>query len=396
MATKNDHISLLDAFHHFWHTYARRKNGADTIHDLRPLFDTAVSAIGTGEHELATNREETIANFTDDIKEFPAPLRIDFFGVSARLLSPESGLVEAQGNLELDTDDGGTLNFYLRFSNVFVLKQDKWLLAHNHISFPSQEQDVGKAFPIDALIAKNKRLEKLVAQRTKDLNEKTELLAKEQERTEQLLFNILPKKIAEELREMGKVEAQQFSEVSILFTDFVSFTQASEKMTARELVHEIGVCFEAFDAICDRYGVEKIKAIGDAYMAAGGLPTPSDDSVKNTVLAALEMQRFIADRKASQRQTGDPYFEMRVGIHTGQVVAGIVGIKKFQYDVWGDTVNTASRMEGACEAGKVNISQRTYEILCADPGFAFESRGKVKVKGKSEKIAMYFVELVGG
>ena len=160
----------------------------------------------------------------------------------------------------------------------------------------------------------------------------------------------------------------------------------------RELVAEINSCFEAFDGVMGKYGIEKIKTIGDAYMAAGGLPISSEGSVKNTVMAALEIQAFIGKRKAERDTKGLPAFEMRVGIHTGPIVAGIVGVKKFQYDIWGDTVNTASRMESNGEAGKVNISQTTYELLKADPEFMFESRGKIEVKGKGE-LEMWFVRL---
>ena len=200
-----------------------------------------------------------------------------------------------------------------------------------------------------------------------------------------------------------KADARDFEMVSILFTDFKGFTEQSAKLSAAELVHEINHCFEAFDGIIEKYKVEKIKTIGDAYMAAGGLPVPTDDSVKNTVLAALEMQTFIGKRKAEMDAAGKPAFEMRVGIHTGPVVAGIVGVKKFQYDIWGDTVNTASRIESNGEAGKVNISQATYELLknterptlslskgSTGPEFSFESRGKIQAKGKGE-IEMWFV-----
>ncbi|MEZ4850190.1 MAG: adenylate/guanylate cyclase domain-containing protein [Bacteroidia bacterium] len=178
--------------------------------------------------------------------------------------------------------------------------------------------------------------------------------------------------------------------MTTLFTDFVSFTETSEKLSASELVSEINQCFEAFDGIMEKYGIEKIKTIGDAYMAAGGLPVPTDDSVKNTVLAALEMQSFIQDRKTKLEAEGKLGFQMRAGIHTGPVVAGIVGVKKFQYDIWGDTVNTASRMESSGAVGQVNISQSSYEMLKEDLQFKFESRGKIETKGKGE-MEMYFV-----
>ena len=216
-------------------------------------------------------------------------------------------------------------------------------------------------------------------------------LQTEKDRSDSLLLNILPEEIAIELKTKGKAEAREFEMVSILFTDFKGFTEASAELSAQNLVAEINTCFEAFDGILDKYGIEKIKTIGDAYMAAGGLPVPSEDSVKNTVLAALEMQAFISKRKVEMVTLGKHSFEMRAGIHTGPVVAGIVGVKKFQYDIWGDTVNTASRMESNGQIGKVNISKYTYELIRDNPQFTFESRGKIQAKGKGE-IEMYLVE----
>jgi len=219
------------------------------------------------------------------------------------------------------------------------------------------------------------------------------IIKKEKDRSDNLLLNILPAEIAEELKEKGEAAARDFDMVSVLFTDFSEFTKMSEKLSATELVAEINYCFKGFDGICERYGIEKIKTIGDAYMAAGGLPVSSEDSTKNTVLAALEMADFIVKRKAVREATGQLPFEMRLGIHTGPVVAGIVGVKKFQYDIWGDTVNTASRMESSGEVGKVNISQYTYELIKDETIFRFESRGKIVAKGKGE-IGMWFVEKV--
>jgi class 3 adenylate cyclase len=218
------------------------------------------------------------------------------------------------------------------------------------------------------------------------------LIQKEKDRSENLLLNILPVEIAEELKTNGRAEARDFEQVTILFTDFKEFTKMSEKMSAKDLVAEINFCFKAFDEIVDRYKIEKIKTIGDSYMAAGGLPVTSDNAVKNVVFAALEIQAFIKKRKIQKEADGVLGFEMRAGIHSGPVVAGIVGVKKFQYDIWGDTVNIASRMESAGVVGRVNISQSTYELLKNEPGFLFEGRGKIEVKGKVE-IEMYFVEL---
>ena len=232
-------------------------------------------------------------------------------------------------------------------------------------------------------IAEKEKLEITVLERTDEL-------ILEKKKSDDLLLNILPEEIAEELKLKGSADAREFEQVSILFTDFKEFTQISEILSAKELVAEINHCFRAFDFICEKYGVEKIKTICDSYMVAGGLPVTKEDSVKNTVLAAIEMTAFIINRKVERKAVSQIPFEMRTGIHTGNVVAGIVGVKKFQYDVWGDTVNTASRMESYGKVGQVNISQGTYELLKNDPDFVFESRGKIQAKGKGE-IEMYFV-----
>lgn len=215
-----------------------------------------------------------------------------------------------------------------------------------------------------------------------------DIISKEKDRSENLLLNILPAEIAEELKQNGKAEARDFDMVSILFTDFKGFTEQSAKLSASDLVAEINHCFEAFDVLMEKYGIEKIKTIGDAYMAAGGLPLPTSNSVKNTVMAAIEMQEFIKRRKLINDGQGKPAFEMRVGIHTGPVVAGIVGVKKFQYDIWGDTVNTASRMESNGEIGKVNISKATYKLI--KDQFNCDYRGEMEVKGKGKQ-EMWFV-----
>ncbi len=240
---------------------------------------------------------------------------------------------------------------------------------------------------------RQKQLETTVTERTAEIVQQKDIILKEKERSERLLLNILPAEVAEELKLNGVSPARTFDEVTVLFTDFKEFTIISEQLTATELVDEINICFKAFDEITSQYKIEKIKTIGDAYLAAGGLHLPRQTEPKNVVLAALAMQKFMCERKALNTQRGTVGFEMRCGIHTGPVVAGIVGVKKFQYDIWGDTVNTAARMESSGEIDKVNISESTYHVISDDPQFTFTDRGILSAKNKGE-IQMYFVEAV--
>lgn len=214
-------------------------------------------------------------------------------------------------------------------------------------------------------------------------------IATEKQKSDDLLLNILPAEVANELKEKGTSDAKYFDSVSIMFTDFKDFTRLSEKIPSKELIEELNYCFKAFDEIIAKHGVEKIKTIGDAYMAVCGLPAEDGNHAQKMVQTALEIRNFIDDYKAKRQCEGKSFFEMRIGINSGEVVAGIVGIKKFAYDIWGDAVNTASRMESNGAIGKVNISESTYELIKND--FKFEYRGKIETKGKGD-IDMYFVE----
>lgn len=216
-------------------------------------------------------------------------------------------------------------------------------------------------------------------------------IASAKKRSDELLLNILPEETAEELKATGTAKAKGFEMVTVLFTDFKNFTLASEILSPEELVEEINHCFSEFDRIISKYNIEKIKTIGDAYMCAGGLPIANTTNPVDVINAGLEMVDFIARNKADRQAKGKPFFELRLGIHTGPVVAGIVGIKKFAYDIWGDTVNTASRMESSGEVGRVNISGTTYDIV--KDNFNCIHRGKVEAKNKGQ-IDMYFVESV--
>jgi class 3 adenylate cyclase len=213
-------------------------------------------------------------------------------------------------------------------------------------------------------------------------------LVAEQKKSQELLANILPAHVIEELKEKGYSQPHSYNNVSVIFTDFKGFTKLASKMTAENVVKELNVCFEKFDEIMEKYNLDKIKTIGDGYMAAGGFFNSERQAVQ-AVEACLEMLEFMEEIKNEKISKGEPVWELRVGIHTGPVVAGVIGKKKFAYDIWGDTVNLASRMESSGMAGKLNISEATYELV--KDHFECTPRGKIEAKNAGE-IEMFFVE----
>lgn len=221
------------------------------------------------------------------------------------------------------------------------------------------------------------------------LEEKNKTIREEQERSEKLLLNILPTLVADELKKQGRTKARYFEDVGVLFADFVGFSQIAEQLTPQQLVSELDTCFQKFDEIIAKYGLEKIKTIGDAYMCAGGLPDGGGSQLRDMVAAAREMQTWLFSWNAGRGKEGLPKFEARIGIHCGPVVAGVVGSKKFAFDIWGDTVNIAARIEQAGEGGRINISGKAYNVL--KDYVPCHYRGKIAAKNKGE-IDMYFVE----
>lgn len=234
--------------------------------------------------------------------------------------------------------------------------------------------------------------EKLVKEQNEILeikvSERTHQLEIEKKKSDDLLLNILPQDIADELKETGSSAARRFNHVTVLFADFVNFTGVSEMLTPEELVAQIDYCFKGFDGIIGKYNIEKIKTIGDAYLAVCGLPNENDNHAANIINAAKEICEFMLDFERKRTEQNKPFFKIRVGINSGPVIAGIVGIKKFAYDIWGDTVNVAARMEQNSTAGKINISESTHALVIND--FTFEYRGKIEAKNKG-LIDMYFV-----
>ncbi|HLJ86643.1 MAG TPA: adenylate/guanylate cyclase domain-containing protein, partial [Candidatus Angelobacter sp.] len=233
-----------------------------------------------------------------------------------------------------------------------------------------------------------KRLRDLEKQRTEQLEKALSEIENQKHIAEGLLCNILPKKVAEELREKGSVDPMYFEDVTILFTDFVGFTLSTEKLPAEDLVQLLNEYFTAFDNIVTSYGIEKLKTVGDSYMCVSGMPTRTPSHPVDAVMAACEMIDYVNRMADSGKGAG---WRVRVGLHTGPVIAGVVGIHKIAFDIWGDSVNLASRMESSGSPGRINLSERTYSRV--KDFFSCEHRGRVKTK-EGREMDMYFIEAV--
>ncbi len=232
-------------------------------------------------------------------------------------------------------------------------------------------------------------IEKEVESRTAKIKSEKEAIEKERNISEKLLHNILPAETAAELKKHGHSNTKRHEEVTVLFCDFQGFTKISEELSPEELVKNLGTCFEAFDHIIEKEKLEKIKTVGDCYICAGGLKNGNKQQAIQVIKAAKKMISFLNEFNKKQKKEKKPPFNGRIGINTGPVVAGIVGIKKYAYDIWGDTVNIAARMEQASEPGQINISGSTYEAVKSH--FNCKYRGKIEAKGKGA-IDMYFIE----
>ncbi len=225
----------------------------------------------------------------------------------------------------------------------------------------------------------------------REIEERTNDLMIEKRKSDELLLNILPAETVDELKATGVARAKSYDSVTVLFTDFKDFTSISENMAPDELVAELNYCFSAFDQIIEKYNIEKIKTIGDSYMCAAGLPVKNTTHPQDIVKAAIEMRDFMLNYRSKKIKMSGVTFEVRIGINTGPVVAGIVGVNKFAYDIWGNTVNIASRMESHSEPGRINISGSTYSLIQND--YNCTLRGKISTKGLGN-VEMYFLDSV--
>lgn len=218
--------------------------------------------------------------------------------------------------------------------------------------------------------------------------ESSQLLEEERKKSEDLLSNILPQGVIEELKKEGNIKAKSYDEVTIMFCDFKDFSKISKQLSAEDLVVEIDYCFSKFDEIIAHYPIEKIKTIGDAYLCACGLPSADINHALIMLQAAQDLQQFMLKYAAERSAEGKPHFTMRIGIHSGTVVAGIVGTRKFAYDIWGDAVNIAARIESACEVGKIYISDDTYQHVQGHYDCTLKTAIELKNIGKMNLWAM--------
>jgi len=349
------------------------------------------------------NENEFTTPLTEELNYEQNNISIEFFSIS--FAKPKDTIFEfmlegVEENWSKTKDNSvtyralppGTYNFWARATNNFESGTEAKLLTSFTIGAPFYKTWWFISSSVLLIILfiysvyffktfqvkkRNEALEAMVKERTSELEI-------EKNKSDELLHNILPASLVDELKVYGSVRPRRFNSVSIMFTDFKAFTYTTSVLPPEQLVHELNDIFKSFDSLIGKYGLEKLKTIGDSYMAACGIPNEMEDHAIRIVYAAVDFQKMIKDRN----KTAPIKWEMRLGIHSGSVVAGVVGTKKFTYDIWGDTVNIASRMESSGEPGEINISGYSY-MLVRDH-FDCEYRGKVDTKGKGS-IDMYFV-----
>lgn len=344
------------------------------------------------EREMARKREEA-----EKIKREIALLAKDNHANKSLIQAKQLELLEKEAALTQTTEEMQVINeekLKLEAEKEKLALQNKLLEQDAKINELEASKQKGQKRFLMLIIAAIAllagvlfNLYKTKTRTAKELANKNTIIEEEKKRSDELLLNILPLETANELKLTGKAVARHYEVVTVMLTDFKDFTIISEKLSPKELVDEIDLCFSAFDNIIAKYGIEKIKTIGDAYLCAHGIPGGEHDS-HVMIKAAQEIIAFVEELKAKRKAEGRIPFSIRIGINTGPLVAGVVGKTKFAYDIWGDTVNTAARMEQNSEPGKINVSKATYDLV--KDKFKFEPRGKIEAKNKGE-IEMFFL-----
>ncbi|MBK9286879.1 MAG: nuclear transport factor 2 family protein [Flavobacteriales bacterium] len=356
----------------FWQAYAER--------DLDRRFAVCAREItffGTGHHERAVGIEQYRAMNQKGVDQFPMPFKIDMLWTDLHMHG-DTAWVECDTVWRKTERDHCTTD-EVRLTTILKRINGRWWVTHVHGSTPDYRLHDGEYMLRAQERLRNQELEREVAERTAELQRANQI-------TDDLLRNILPASVVEELRNNASVKARLHPHATVLFADFKDFTHHSERLSPQQLVDELNECFTAFDRMLVNHHVEKIKTVGDAYLAAAGLPEPNPEHAVEAVALALEIRDFI---RARQVRRGAHSFGIRIGVHSGEVVAGVVGIRKFAYDIWGDTVNTAARLQQCCLEDHVNISATT-EALVKDH-FRCTYRGEIDAKNKG-RLKMYFAE----
>lgn len=366
----DDERTVLDGIHAQLH----REFGKEFIIELAESGEEALEIIG----ELLDDQLEVPVIISDE--SMPGILGHEFL-IKAHAIVPNTlkVLLTGQTNVQAISEAVNKAKLY-RYLEKPWESTDLLMTVKEAIKSYHKDRELEEKNRL--LKRHNEELEQLVEERTGEL-------IKEKKKSDQLLLNILPEEIAEELKKNGRSAPKHFKQATVLFTDFKGFTTVATKVSPQELVETLNECFSVFDEIVSKHNLEKIKTIGDAYMCAGGVPVENTSNPKDALQAALEMIRWVDDWNRKRLIAGHERWDIRIGIHTGELVAGVIGSKKFAYDVWGDAVNVASRMESAGEPGRINISTSTHELVKDD--FQTEFRGEIEVKNRGS-IGMYFVE----
>lgn len=363
-----------------------------TSREFKIISDLAFSLVGLGEIRLRQGKpEESLALIDEGIGLMKAKGKLNDDVIRSRMFVPYARALSANGRIReaYEWMDAGRIaadSIFSRRDAVILSGIQLRMEAEQHLAtLKAKENEIRTQRLWNGVLAV---FLLGIASFTYVFFRQRNRIAREKKRSEELLLNILPAEVASDLKTKGRVEARHFDCATILFTDFKDFTRWVEEHTADDLVADLDVCFRRFDEIAARHGLEKIKTIGDSWMAAAGIPKPVPDHAERAVRAAIEIRDFVDDERRRREATGHRFFEIRIGLHSGPVVAGVIGLRKFTYDIWGDTVNLAARMESSGEPGQVNISESTYDLI--KDHFPCESRGKVPAKNKGE-IGMYFV-----
>lgn len=372
---------------------AEMKHQQEQLEKQQEKISNQQEAMAQQEREMARKREEA-----EKIKREIALLAKDNTANKSLIQAKQLELLDKEAALSQTTEEMKIINeekLKLEAEKERLALQNKLLEQDakiNELEASRQKEQKRFLLLIIAAIALLAgvlfNLYKTKTRTAKELAEKNIIIEEEKKRSDELLLNILPLETANELKLTGKAVARHYEVVTVMLTDFKDFTIISEKLSPKELVDEIDLCFSAFDNIIAKYDIEKIKTIGDAYLCAHGIPGEGNHDAHEMIKAAQEIISFVDELKTKRIAEGRIPFSIRIGIHTGPLVAGVVGKTKFAYDIWGDTVNTAARMEQNSEPGKINVSKVTFDLVKDE--FKFESRGKIKAKNKGE-IEMFFL-----